>query len=608
MKQFLKFVLATFVAMVIAGVVLMMVFFGMLGSTLDSSFSFGKPEKTKIKDNTVLHVKLDNSIVERGSDQDINFNFTGFSGENSMGLNDILKNMDKAKDDDRIKGIFLDLSIIPAGSATLKEVRDKILDFKDGSDKWVICYAEFMTQGTYYVASAADEIYLYPEGAMDLSGLNVERMFYKGLLDKLGVQMQVIRGSDNTFKSAVEPFIRTDMSDSAKAQTIAWVGDLWDVQLMEISAARGVSVADLNLICDSLLIQNAEDAVEHNLTDGIKYRDEIMDMMKEKLELEADEDIEFVSLSKYFNARSKNKKDDDKEEDDEKKNDDDQRIAVIYAEGDIVSAESTGSISSEVFAKAIMQARKDSSVKAIVLRVNSPGGSALASDVIWREVMLAKAAKPFVVSMGNVAASGGYYIACAADRIYAMDNTITGSIGVFGMMPNMQDFYKDKLGITFDGIKTNHHSDLGSTARPLTEEEFNIIQDGVDDIYDEFTQRVANGRGMSQADVKKIAKGRVWSGKQALEIGLVDEIGGVQDAIAHAAELAELEDYELADYPKRKDKIEQILSDLGIDVRAKIMLDQFGGDEALYEQFKTIQKVKEMEGIQARLPFLYTIK
>lgn len=598
--------------MFVTGLILMLVFFGMLGSTLDGFASFGKSERTKVEDQTVLHLKLDQDIVERGgSNDDLNIDLSGLGGESSMGLNEILKHLDRAKDDERIEGLFLDLSYIPAGSATLKEVRDKILDFKDGSDKWVICFAEYMTQGTYYVASAADELYLYPEGAMDLSGFNVERMFFKGLLDKLGVEMQVIRGSDNSFKSAVEPFIRKDMSDSAKTQTIAWVGDLWNVQLQEISASRGISVANLNMYCDSLMIKNAEDALEYKLVDGLKYRDEILALLEEKVELEEDEELELLAFGKYFDARDKRKKDRDDDDDDEEEDDEDEdsKIAVIYAEGEIVSGDASSSISSDVFAKAIKQAREDSTVKAIVLRVNSPGGSALASDVIWREVMLAKAEKPFIASMGNVAASGGYYISCAADQIFAMDNTITGSIGVFGMLPNMGTFYDEKLGITFDGVKTNEYSDLGTTSRALTEKEFNVIQEIVDDIYDEFTQRVADGRGMAQSDVKKIAKGRVWSGKQALEIGLVDQIGGVQDAIDYAAEQAGLDDdYELASYPKRKDKWEQILADLGIDVSEQVLIDQFGGNKELYEQFKAIQKMKSMEGVQARLPFIYTIK
>lgn len=606
MRQFFKFMLASMVGIMIAGVVLILIFIGMLSSTLSSSFSFNKSEKTTVHENSVLHIKLNDEIVERSENNELDFVLGELGGESQMGLNDILANLDKAKDDDRIEGIFLDLSVIPAWGATLKEIRDKIVDFKDGSDKWVVCYAEYMNQGTYYIASVADEVYLYPEGYMEMSGLSMERMYFKGLFEKLGIEMQVIRGSDNEYKSAVEPFTRTNMSDAAKEQTIAWVGDLWKVYIQEIAESRSLSIDKMNLICDSLLIREPEDAVKQGLADGTMYRDEMMVLIKDKLELEEDDKIEFASFSKYTNARVKKtrKKDSD---DDDKKFEKRDKIAVVYAEGEIRSGENEEGIGSDVLAKAIRQAREDSTVKAIVLRVNSPGGSALASDVIWREAVLAQETKPFIVSMGNVAASGGYYISCAADKIFAQENTITGSIGVFGMVPNMKEFWNEKMGITFDGIKTNHYADLGTTSRAMSETEIAIVQDMIDNIYDDFTMRVAEGRDMSQEDVVEIAKGRVWSGIQAKENGLIDEFGGIDEAIDEAADMAGLDDFRLVSYPETKDKFMEILKGFGASVKEQVILDQLGDDVELYKKMKAIKEAADLKGVQARLPYVFTI-
>lgn len=603
MGQFFKFMFASMFGFIIGSLIIGLIFFiffvGAIAAA-GSQFSF-ESKPTHVKDNTVLHMELDQTIVDRGDKDQLILDFGPFNAESKLGLNDILADLEKAKTDDRIKGIFLDLGFsVDARMATAKEIRDKLIEFKKESGKPIIAYAEIYTQGTYYLASAADQVYLVPEGDLDFRGLRTEMMFYKGLFDKLGIDVQFIRGSNNQFKSFGEAFIYDHMSDANRRQMTELVGGLWNEYLDEVGATRKIDKARLNVIADSLLIRHAPDAVTYGMIDGVKYRDEVLAIVKEKMGLPADKDLELASLSKYTRAGGAKKRDGSSKGEYKKP-----KIAIVYAQGDIVSGESEdGSIGSTTVSEAIRDAREDSTVKAIVLRVNSPGGSGLASDVIWREVALAKQRKPVVVSMGDLAASGGYYISCAADRIYAEPNTITGSIGVFGIIPNMKGFFNDKLGITFDGVKTNKYADMMTTSRPLTEEEKSVIQGYVDKFYNTFKSRVADGRHMTVEQVDSIGQGRVWTGTRGKELGLVDEIGGLETAIEGAAGLAKLEEggYRIVDFPKEEEFITKLMKSLNGDAKAWVRNEAFGEDVELMHQFEAVRKARGMMGIQARMP------
>ncbi|PCJ89507.1 MAG: signal peptide peptidase SppA [Flavobacteriales bacterium] len=585
MKQFFKFFFASLLAIFVCCLFTCLVIFIM------ASLGDDKPE---VQPNSVLHIKLNRPIVDRAEENPFkNFNFGSMESESKIGLNNVLKNIKKATKDDNIKGIYLNLLHVDAGFATLEEIRDALIEFKDSSDKFIITYGEVYTQKAYYLASVADEIYLYPEGMLDFRGLSSTRTFFKGLLDKLEIEAQIIR--HGKYKSAVEPFMLDSMSVASKKQTMKYVGDLWSHYLKGISDARGISVEKLNEIADSMLIRKAPDAVKFGLADAVIFKDELLAKLREKLGVEEDGDIECISLRKYTKVPVK------KEESDLKK----EKVAVIYAQGGIESGEGDEeTIGSERISKAIRKAREDEKVKAIVLRVNSPGGSALASDVIWREMVLAKAEKPVVVSMGDVAASGGYYIACAADTIVASENTITGSIGVLGIIPNFREFFKNKMGITFDGVKTNHNADLGFL-KPLTKTQKRIIKEGVVDVYQVFTSKVAEGRGMTQADVDSIGQGRVWSGMDAMRIGLIDVYGGLTKAIEIAADMADLEEYRVSEYPKKKDAFDELIKEFLGGAQTDMMQQHLGKN---YKYFNYLKEVSKMQGIQARLPYFLEIE
>ena len=605
MGQFFKFMFASMLGFILGTVVLffllLVMVMGAVGAAVNS-YSFDK-KPTSVEDNSILHMELTETIVDRGNKEDLMFDFGPFKGAAELGLNDILEDLEKAKTDDRIKGVFLDLGfMVNARMATVKEIRDKLIEFKKESGKPVIAYAELYTQGTYYLASAADQVYLVPEGDLDFRGLQAELMFMKGLFDKLGIDIQFIRGSNNRFKSYGETFILKEMSKESEDQMTELIGGLWDQYLTAIGDSRKLDKARLNEVAEKLLIREGKDAVEVGMVDGLKYRDEVITLLKEKMGLDADKDLKLASLGKYARATVPKKAAEGKVTSTLKK----PKVAIVYAQGGINSGESSdGDIGSTTISEAIREAREDTSVKAIVLRVNSPGGSGLASDVIWREVNLAKQTKPVVVSMGDYAASGGYYIACAADKIYAQPNTITGSIGVFGIIPNMQGFFNDKLGITFDGVKTNKYADMMTTSRPLSAEEKGIIQGYVDNFYDTFKTRVAEGRKMTVAQVDSIGQGRVWTGIRGKELGLVDELGGLEDAIAGAAELAKLAegDYRTVDYPEQESFLKELMKNLDGGAKAWVREEAFGEDVELMHQFEAVRKARGMMGVQARMPF-----
>lgn len=535
-------------------------------------------------------MKLDDQITERATKDPFAGLSEGNFGKNKSGLDKILASIKKAKTDEKIKGIFLDLSAIPTGIATIEEIRNALIDFKK-SKKFIISFGDGYTQGAYYVGSVADKVYLHPEGMIEWKGLSAQIMFFKGLLEKLEVDAQIFR--HGKFKSAIEPFDLTKMSEANRLQTRTYVGSLWNHMVTGISAMRKISKEELNRYADEMLITDAKDAVSMKLADKLMYRDEVIAELKKLSAIQDKKDLRLVNVEKYaetgedadLNSRlSKNK------------------VAIVYAVGGIESGEGDDeTIGSDRISKAIREARTDSTVKAIVLRINSPGGSALASDVIWREVVLCRQQKkPIVVSMGDVAASGGYYIACPADRIFAQPNTITGSIGVFGVLPNLQKFYNNKLGITIDTVNSNKHSDIGSLNRPVTPEEEKVILDGVKKIYSAFIAKVSEGRNIPVSQVDSLGQGRVWSGVHAKEKKLVDELGGIDDAIAYAVKMAKLKEYRVVHTPTLKDPFSEIFKNASEEEEARLLKGALGEHYLTYRRMKFILGLK---GVQARMEY-----
>jgi protease-4 len=585
MKQFLKFTLASTVGMVI-GIISLIFIFGIIASS-------GSSETVSISKPHILKLELSGAIQDRVEKTpfDVYGEFFG-SDIKAIGLNDLLANIHKAKTDENISGIYIEMGYLSAGFATLEEIRNALLDFKE-SGKFITTYSEVYTQRAYYLASVSDDICIYPEGAIELKGLNSTITFYTDALKKIGVEPQIIR--HGKFKSAVEPFMLTEMSTANREQTELYIGSIWDQYVDNVAEDRELTNERLNEIINNFEIRNPKDALNLGIVDRLFYRDQLQSHLSTLMAEKKYSEVKFISLNKYQkvnyeNARDKFKKD---------------KIAVIYAQGEIRSGEGSETIiGSERISKALRKAREDDKVKAIVLRVNSPGGSALASDVIWREAKLAQEVKPVIVSMGDVAASGGYYIACTADKIYALPSTITGSIGVFGILMSFEELYTEKIGLTFDQVKTNRFADLGNTTRPLTKEEYTIIQEGVVDIYETFTSKVAEGRNMSQHNVDGIGQGRVWSGVNAKDINLIDEYGGLNDAIKGAAELAELEDYRVYELPEQKNPFQELLKGLEDDLQTKWMKHQLGEQ---YKYYKTIQDLQHLKGVQARMPYQFVI-
>ncbi|MFC3415688.1 signal peptide peptidase SppA [Algoriphagus hitonicola] len=581
--KFLGNVLAVIVGLFVFSILSFLLFFGVIGIIAASS-----DEEVSLEKNTVLHLNLNGrTLVERTSEDD--FDLAGFGNpfgqDMSAGLINLKKAIEEAKTNENIKGIYLNTGMIFAGQANLLELREALEDFKT-SGKFIIAYDEIYSEGGYYLASVADEIYLNPLGGIDFNGLSSEGIFLKGFFEKVGIKPEVFRVGE--FKSAVEPFILDKMSPENRLQTQYFLDDINQQMLTAVSDSRGVSLDSTLIINNQMLVRRPEDAVSFHLVDELTYEDEVHAKLREKLELDEEDEIPTInatklgSLAKSKNITSKN------------------RIAVIIAEGEIVGGNAEGVISSEKFAKEIREARKDEDIKAIVLRVNSPGGSILASEVIWREMKEAKAAKPLIVSMGEVAASGGYYIAAPADVIVAQPNTITGSIGIFGLWFNVQELINDKLGVTTDVVATGELSDFMNPSRPLTEVERSIIQRQIEDGYDTFISRVAEGRGMEAEAVKEVASGRVWTGNQAIERGLVDELGGLEKAIEIAVERIEAgDDYRVIYYPEQRPWFETLMSDFGDNVKIKLLKSQLGTE---YELLKKVERLKNYQGIQARMP------
>jgi protease IV len=509
----------------------------------------------------------------------------------TVGLISLKTAIEAAKENENIKGIYMKAGTFSAGQAGLKELRDALLDFKE-SGKFIYSYGEYYTEPAYYLSSVADKVYMNPSGLIELNGFASEIVFFKGMFEKLEVQPEVFRVGD--FKSAVEPFILDKMSEENRLQTQSFLNDLNKVMIGEIAESRGIPADTLFNISNKMLVRKVKDAVDFKLVDDLWYEDQVIDAMKEKLGLTQDDKVPTINVSnlnstvKTKNRTSKN------------------RIAVVVAEGDIMSGRSEGSIGSETFQKEIRDARKNKDVKAIVLRVNSPGGSALASEVIWRELELASKEKPVIASMGEVAASGGYYIAAAADTIVAQPNTITGSIGIFAMWFNAQGLLNNKLGITTDVVKTGELSDMLTPTRKITDVERSIFQAQVEEGYDVFLTRVAEGRNKTKEEIMKIASGRVWTGNQAKENGLVDILGDLEDAIEIAAKKAGVaDDYRVVYYPIQKPWFERFMSQFTNDVQVMYRKHQMGD---LYPIYNQVEKLKTYEGLMVRMPYDMTIR
>ena len=585
MRDFFKYFLASVLGFVVGTIVLFFIFLGIVSLLVSSLQS---DTEVTVRDKSVVEIRLQYPVKERSSKNPFeSFDYDAFESRQELGLHDILRNIDKARRDERIKGIFLNLSSLSMGIATLDEIRGALSEFRK-SGKFIYAYADFYTQGAYYLASVANTVAVNPEGGVELRGLHTELMFFKGALDKLGIEPEVIR--HGKFKSAIEPFTLDKMSPENREQISRLLGSVWNTWLGNISADRKLPKEELQAIADQYRSRKAKDALDLRLIDKTAYFDEVTDDLRKQCGLEEKEKVRYVELQKYNKAYVKPEK--------EFSN---RKIAVVYAVGEIRSGQGSDEvIGSERISEAIRKARLDTTVKAIVLRVNSPGGSALASEVIWREALLARKAKPLVVSMGDLAASGGYYISCIADTIVAQANTLTGSIGVFGLLFNTQNMWKDKLGITFDTVRTGRFADIGSLSRPLTAEERAIYQEEVEQIYNVFIGHVAEGRNMTTAAVDSIGQGRIWSGTDAKQIGLVDVIGGLETAKSIAAKMAGLDNYRTVNYPEQKEFLQKLMEDFSADAKAYFAKEELGES---YRYYAKLREVLNSQGIQARLPY-----
>lgn len=541
-----------------------------------------------LEDKSVLHLKLDAQITEMQHENPFaGLPFPG-ADESNIGLLQLKEVIDHAKDDEKIRGIYVDVSYPSAGFSTIGEIRQSLIDFRK-SGKWVIAYGEVMSEGAYYLASAADKIYLNPEGQIEFNGLVAEVSFFKKMFEKLEIEPEIFRVGE--FKSAVEPFLYEKMSPESRLQLDELLNSLYGQVIRGISESRNIPAEKLEHLADNMLVRNAREAAENGLIDSLMYRDGFHEILKKRLDVKETRDINMVTYNRYRKSFSGFKS---------SKNE----IAVIVADGTIMPGEADGSdqvIAGETFVDEIRKAREDKDIKAIVIRVNSPGGEFRASDMMWREVDLATKSKPVIASMGDVAASGGYYLSMACDTIVAQPHTITGSIGIFAMLFNASDFMENKLGITFDEVRTGNFGETYTITRPLTPEEKKFLQQEVEQIYETFTSKAAQGRDMTVEDIKKVASGRVWSGEQAKTRGLVDVLGDFNDAVRIAADRAGVsDDYKVKYYPREKPFFQEIMTQLEENSEAKSLRSALG---ALYPYYLHAKKLQTYQGTQARMPF-----
>jgi len=585
MKQFFKYVLATIVGVFAVSIIGIFLFAIVIGAIIASA-----EKQVTVENNSMLVIDMSQKLVDRApNDPFENLDIPGLSQIKSLGLDDISQSLENAVDDDRIKGIYLKLSMVNGGIATVEEIRNLLLDFKKVSKKPIYAHADevMMDQKSYYLATVADKIVIHPEVAIDFRGLGGEMMFYKHALDKIGVEMQIVR--HGKFKAAVEPFMLDKMSKENREQQLTYLTSLWNHMLKGISEERNISVDRLNALADEVQTFNkGEQAKSAGLVDAVEYKDEVLDDLRKITGIEGTKGVPVISASDYAEVQVTDKK--------YSRN----KIAVIYAAGDIGMPMGGDYIDGDKLSQEIRKVRQDSSYKAIVLRIDSPGGTVFDSETIWREVKLAADEKTLVVSFGNVAASGGYYLSCAADKIVASPNTITGSIGIFGTIPNIGELLNDKLGITTDVVKTNKNSDLLTLTRPMTDYERQLLQRNIEDGYATFVSHVAEGRHMTKAQVDSIGQGRVWSGENAKEIGLVDDFGGLKQAIALAAEIQGLDDYRTVSLPNLPDPFEELFKISSDNIRASFLKNELGEKYRYYEYFK---KVSSFNGVYARMPY-----
>lgn len=590
MKQFFKFVFASFVGILLFGMVTL--FFGVF--TIIGMIALSQPT-TQLEDNSVLVLNLSGQLSER-AESNVMDQLQGQAG-NSIGLDKLLKGIRKAKNNDHIKGIYIEAgAFIPDSYASIQAIRNALDDFKK-SKKWIVAYGDIYTQGTYYLASIADKVYLNPQGQIDWHGLSAQRMYLKDLLGKFGVKMQVAKVG--TYKSATEQFTGNKMSDADRAQTTAYLNSIWSTITKEVSKSRGVSVAQLNQFADSLITFSAPaDYVKMKMVDKLLYTDQVKKEIKKLLNLRKSDDIHQASLE-------------DMENTDDNESEEAEAVAVYYAYGDIVDGAASGlfvrgnNIDAQTVCKDLEELTNNDDIKAVVIRINSGGGSAYASEQIWHQIMELKKEKPVVISMGGMAASGGYYISAPANWIVAEPTTLTGSIGIFGMFPDTSGLLNDKLGVRFDEVNTNRNSSFGTQARPFNAEEMQYLERYVDRGYKLFRHRVAEGRKMSDEQVELLAQGHVYTGADAQKLKLVDQLGGVNTAIAKAVQLAKIDHYYIVDYPEQKDWLEQFLE----ETKGGSYLDEQlrTGLGAFYEPFSLLKNINHQSAIQARLPYYLTI-
>ena len=586
MKDFFKSVLASivgiFVSSFIIGGVLVLLFFGFIGVLLSSS-----SDTFVLKNNSVLTIRLTGVMKDRVLENPI-IEFFNLGEAKEMALTDILSAIKKAKENDDIKGIYISSGYFMASSASLTEIRDQLSDFKE-SGKFIIAYADDYMQGGYFLSTVADKVIMNPQGSLNLQGLSANPTFYKGLLDKIGVEMQIFKVG--TYKSAVEPFILDKMSDASKEQVGSYMNDIWSTILGKVSESRGISVERLNQLTDTLpAFQEGEFSVKNHLVDTLMYESEVRQYLKTLLDVDDSKNLNVASVADMITVK------------DIKKTKSTDQIAILYAEGSIVSGTKPTDINDRYLIKEIEKLQDDDNIKAVVFRVNSPGGSAYASEQIWKAVTDLKAKKPIVVSMGDYAASGGYYISSNASKIYAQPTTLTGSIGIFGMFPNVAGL-TNKVGLSFDNVKTNKFSDYGDITRPMSEQEKAILQQYIERGYNLFLSRCSEGRNIPRETLEKIAEGRVWTGKQALEIGLVDAIGGLDDALKEAAKLANVSDFSIREYPKQVSPFEALFKTQTEDIATRALKEYLGSDFLLLKTIKDIKDLKEQDFIQARMPY-----
>ena len=577
--SFLKNVLASLLGLIIFSFLLFFLFIGIAAA--------GEGEEmVNVEPSSILYLKLSGVLQERRTDDPLKELFPE-AAVSEIGLHDMVSTIQHSKDDQRIKGIYLDHNLLSGGFASLKEVRDALIDFKV-SGKMIYAYGEYLSEGDYYLASAADVFFMHPEGSLEFNGLMANITFFKGLFEKLEIKPEIFRVG--AFKSAVEPYLRKDMSPENRLQYTSLLSTIYDIFLTDVAQSRDIQKEDLSRYSKELLVKVPEDAYQLGLVDSLGYKNELKSFIAADLEIDEISDINFISYKNYKKSyKSKYSKD---------------KIAVIYANGSIVMAGDDTQVVGYKLAKEIRKARENKSVKAIVLRINSPGGSLVASDLIWHEVSLTKGIKPIIASMADVAASGGYYIAMACDTIIAQPNTITGSIGIFGMWFNFEKLLENKFGITHDVVKTGDHSDLYTATRNLTDFERSVIQKGVNKGYKTFITKAAKGRGVTPEVIDQVGSGRVWSGIQALDNGLIDIIGNFDDAVALAVTMSDIEGaYRIVNYPEQKSTFEKILG----SVTDEIMISNPMNNEIMAPYLKQIKELQGMKGIQARMTEELTI-